>query len=69
MQEPKASVYIPCDTGVRGVYKTFSKAWRDDGGTATAFQSTARLFANAFKKWKDGVLYNGTDEWVQHAPG
>ena len=59
--------------GVKGVYKSFSRAWKDEGGDAQAFDTTCKEFKNTMinhmqkKKFqgKPLVKYNRVKECVQ----
>ena len=40
-----------------GTYKTFSKSWKDDGGTPAAFSSTMNMWKSAAVKFAQGVRW------------
>ena len=59
--------------GVKGVYKSFSRAWKDEGGDAQAFDTTCKEFKNTMINHMQGkkfqgkplVKYNRVKECVQ----
>ena len=40
--------------GLDGVYKSFSKVWKDVGGNEAAFISSQNLMASCYKAWHEG---------------
>ena len=47
------------ETGTRGVYNTFSRAWADDGGGELAIEGIAKLFSHCIMIWKEGKTWKG----------